>query len=553
MKNEAAVATQGDALAPNDKSPSRASVNGKRRRRAAEGSGSFLSPSKNHHDKSPLKKKKLFITTQQHEESATKRQALGFLPSNNGQAVGTRSDTPNKASRRKSTPSKKMMSPGFTIFSPTKQSHSVDANGTSILEANIMTSQPQTLIDSVSLSNDNPSLSSNKSLIPRTDQESLENDKSEEKICAESTFVEKDVPQDSSSIQYPTVPIPSPEDVHKQFAQAVAEKSSHQYQLTRLANLKVLSFEDVILPVLAREEMEALKDCERNAMQDASLRYRQMLKEIRQLQKKGNSELEIDQHALVSKKEFIEQDAKVQLFQSCRAVIKKCRNDARKSAQAERLLMEEEREEALRQAAQKKAMVEAAKHRKEQEAQRMQRRNEKKIEKEKRRHKRRLEYKKQYPKNKELWREVALLMTAQAKLEREAREWDAAIANLEAKEKELKEIQADPEKMKEWRAQKLQSLGLDGERHTETRNPAKETKKTMDETVHHIVEDIQLSTDRINQTLTSILSDVKESDVARKELFDKYTTDHQFRGYKGVNHTKALIQNMINSGINSKP
>jgi hypothetical protein len=142
----------------------------------------------------------------------------------------------------------------------------------------------------------------------------------------------------------------------------------------------------------------------------------------------------------------------------------------------------------------------------------------------------------QHPRNQDLWREVAFLMTEKSKLEKEERLWKQAERDL---------IQLEEEQQR----QQQEALGETDE--TETTNDKQDAssppiieapKDPLQVKVEQAVDDIRLSSDRIHQGLKIVLHTIQESDKVRKELYQTYRKDHQFHGYQGFKNPKSLIR-----------
>ncbi len=138
------------------------------------------------------------------------------------------------------------------------------------------------------------------------------------------------------------------------------------------------------------------------------------------------------------------------------------------------------------------------------------------------------EKKKNYSKNKELWREVMVLMTDLTKLEKEEKMWKALDVQTLLKQNETKSSALLPS-----------DADIDS---TEDQLPdhAHETEQK----VLNVIDDISLATNRINDVLSSVCTLIKESNSIRIDMYEKYKKDHKFYGYFGVNDPKALIRGL---------
>jgi hypothetical protein len=191
--------------------------------------------------------------------------------------------------------------------------------------------------------------------------------------------------------------------------------------------------------------------------------------------------------------------------------------------QSRLIRQEEEAKQAAIQQEEKRQAREIRKQEKEQEREiRAQKRA---VERAAERERRKRELKKKHPQNVELWREVALLQSELTKIEKEEKMWKETEANLNNRESELA--------IREQEAQQ-----------EEPAEPLVESneKDDLEIQVDHAVEDITLSSLRIQQALRLVSNLVTQSNATQKELFENYTKDHQFHGYRGVNNPKALIR-----------
>ena len=64
--------------------------------------------------------------------------------------------------------------------------------------------------------------------------------------------------------------------------------------------------------------------------------------------------------------------------------------------------------------------------------------------------------------------------------------------------------------------------------------------------VKSIVDDISISADRITQDMESIIKLIESTATIQEELYDKYITEHQFRGYEGISESAgSLIRQFV--------
>ena len=288
-----------------------------------------------------------------------------------------------------------------------------------------------------------------------------------------------------ATVEYPTeVSVPSKATVKALYERAAENPESHQSQLDARAS-GLLSLEEVLLPAVIAEEVEALKRVQAKAQRDTPHHVKS---------------LEVCRRAL---------------YQSGIYAIEKARNA--------RLLREEQdakqsaiREEEKRQAKEQRLL--------EKEAARKLRREERAVAKVAAKERRKRELKKKLPQNVELWREVALFQAELTRLEKEERMWKETEANLKDRERELAIREQEQEQ------------------DEESEDAVETGKDDLEIRVEHAVEDITLSSLRIQQALRLVSGLVNQSNATQKDLYDTYTKDHQFHGYRGVNNPKALIR-----------
>jgi hypothetical protein len=60
--------------------------------------------------------------------------------------------------------------------------------------------------------------------------------------------------------------------------------------------------------------------------------------------------------------------------------------------------------------------------------------------------------------------------------------------------------------------------------------------------LEQLVQDMSISSTRIQEGLGLVTKSVDESDQLRKQLYQTYRQDHQFHGYQGVSNPRGLIR-----------
>lgn len=287
-------------------------------------------------------------------------------------------------------------------------------------------------------------------------------------------------------LEYPTdIAVPSKNIIKSLYNNAVDDVKSHQNLLNE-QNSGLLSLEEILIPAVIFTHVEAVKRVQAKAQRNLG--------------------------------------PNVNILQNCRLALYESGERAMFHARQSRLIrQEEEAKQAAIQQEEKRQAREIRKQEKEQEREiRAQKRA---VERAAERERRKRELKKKHPQNVELWREVALLQSELTKIEKEEIMWKETEANLNNRESELA--------IREQEAQQ-----------EEPAEPLVESneKDDLEIQVDHAVEDITLSSLRIQQALRLVSNLVTQSNATQKELFENYTKDHQFHGYRGVNNPKALIR-----------
>jgi hypothetical protein len=285
---------------------------------------------------------------------------------------------------------------------------------------------------------------------------------------------------------YPTdMQVPSRKIIKSFYEAAIRIQGSYQTRLDELGS-GMLSLEEVLIPAVVMQETDALKHLQAKAQRDAS-------------------------------------EEAVEALKECRRAIYEAAESSIRSVREARVMREEEQVERDR------AWEEERRHMKEQrrlekeEAKRI-RREERSKAKALKKERTRLDMKKKLPKNMELWREVAFLMTELTNLQKEERMWKEAERRLTEKEIEVSE--KEQSKQEEIDDEDAVDIG----------------PNVLKEKVDMAVSDILLSSVRVNRAVELVAGVVTESDETRKELYNKYRKDFQFHGYKGVNNNKGLLR-----------
>lgn len=288
-----------------------------------------------------------------------------------------------------------------------------------------------------------------------------------------------------ATVEYPTqVAIPSKATIKALYRRAVQDSDSHQTFLDEQGS-GLLSLEEVFIPSIIAEEVEALKRVQSKAQRDTP-------HHVKSLEMCRRALYETGERAIV---------------QTRQARLVRQEQEAKQNA-----IREEEKRQAKEQ------------RRLEKEAARKIRREQRAVQKVEEKERRKRELKKKLAQNVELWREVALFQSELTQLEKEERMWKETEANLKNRERELGVREQEQEHK-------------DDEEVEQSENK----KDALEVQVEHAVEDITLSSLRIQQALRLVSGLVTQSNATQKELYENYRCV-MFRGYRGVNNPKALIR-----------
>jgi hypothetical protein len=285
-------------------------------------------------------------------------------------------------------------------------------------------------------------------------------------------------------IEYPKqVGIPSKSLVFSLYEQAMTTEGSDQMEL---AEAGLLSLEQVLLPAAAYQEDEALKKVQAVVQRD----HPDKVDSIVACRKAVYDCVGAAMTAVVSAREA-RRPAELAYLESV--------EEAKQTAlQHEKLLTERMAEQIEQMAAMERA-------------------------------KRLREAVKKLPRNQELWREVVYLMTEMSKLQKEERLWKESAERLARRAQEV--------------AEQHDTAVVDDDMHEED---VAQVDPDMDK-VTQTVDDITISSVRINKALQIVSNIAIESDRVRKELYHRYRRDHQFHGYQGVKDPKGLLRALSQS------
>ena len=271
----------------------------------------------------------------------------------------------------------------------------------------------------------------------------------------------------------------------------------------------LLSFEQVLLPAIARQEDLALKALQSKVQRD---------------------------HPEWT---YVVRDCRVQVYQMIHAAMEAVKKNRHRRLQQ---VMERRQAKAEEREARRKAMEEAYQQELEQ------RRQYQEME----RARRLRNLKRQHPRNQQLWREVAVLMTAISKLEKEEKAWIELEQEIAAREQQQVEQEVPIQQGEQVRQVSLPADGNQTPDDSVTKTEYSTTgdiedvvdvpKHELQIQVERALHDIAVSSTRIQDGLKIVKSIVSDADAVRTELYEKYRQDHQFRGYQAIKDPKGMIR-----------
>jgi hypothetical protein len=316
----------------------------------------------------------------------------------------------------------------------------------------------------------------------------------------------------SAVVVYPkTVPIPS-KRVIKALYEASLEEGCEGTNENSSGDMKqyndqqhltpagILSFEKVLLPAIGLEEEKALKRVQSKLQRDAP-EYAFLMENCRRLVRES---VRCAMHEV----------------QTSRSIRHQCQKE-RKQQQVAETKRVREIQQRVRKEEQERLAKELARKRETSRA-------------EKKRYLAR-----ENPRNQELWKEIVFLTSSVAQLEREERTWiqiEQDMMRLEGKQICLRK-EDHPNGSSEQRCD--ESVPSPSSSRAIL---LKAQKNPLQIETEEKVNDIILTSTRIQKGLEMILKLLTESETLRKELYCKYKKDHVFRGYQLVNKPKSLIR-----------
>lgn len=133
----------------------------------------------------------------------------------------------------------------------------------------------------------------------------------------------------------------------------------------------------------------------------------------------------------------------------------------------------------------------------------------------------------QYPRNKDLWKEIVVLTRSRTQLEKEERMWKNA-----------------KDQQEEYRQKVELKTSTEGDNDKEKAPAGDDVQDSviLHERTESTVKDMVLASKRIQQGLAQVLTILKDSEKTRQQLYKEYRRDHHFYGYQGVRNPKNLIR-----------
>ena len=294
------------------------------------------------------------------------------------------------------------------------------------------------------------------------------------------------------AVTYPaSIPIPSKRVIRELYKASVegceeaneieSTEKKHYNDQHHLTPAGVLSFETILLPAIGLEEEKALKQVQAKVQRDAP-EYKFVMENCRRLVRKSirNAMEEVQSSRSIRNKRQ-EERKEQQII------------DAKLAREMKQRALKEEQDRLAEERAQKKETARVVKRR---------------------------NLTREHPRNQELWKEIVYLTSSIAQLEKEERMWIQV-------EQDMTQLDSD---LEEGSSKSSEEIVVHAKK-----NPLQ--IKTEEK-----VNDMILTSTRIQKGLEMIMKLAAESEVTRKELYSKYKKDHVFRGYQSVHNPKSMIR-----------
>ncbi|KAL3929147.1 MAG: hypothetical protein SGBAC_012341 [Bacillariaceae sp.] len=250
-----------------------------------------------------------------------------------------------------------------------------------------------------------------------------------------------------------------------------------------LAPAGILSFDEVLLPAIGLMEEKMLKKIQSKVQRDAP-EYKKAVEQSRLLVRKS----------ILAAKKAVEE---------CRKQLYLQQEQTRKDLAIKRTIAREAR------------AVRMAQERKRHESKMKEQRKVQAAERKK-------QLQNQLPRNQALRSEVVNLTLNISKLEKEEKRWIQAEKSLIQHEQEKTSLDVE---QSEAVSPKVVTIRVE--------------KDLLQEQTENLMQDIALSSTRIQQGLSVVQNILQESETVQKELYDTYHKDHMFHGYQGIHNKKA--------------
>lgn len=330
--------------------------------------------------------------------------------------------------------------------------------------------------------------------------------------------------------EYPKVCLPSVAFQKRIYNDTKMKASSHQYQLSTVAKSGLLSLEDVIIPAVCYQEERALRRDEKSLRQRCARIF---------------DERSMNKCPAITRNEYIDKNSDVLVITACRSLVKEFEYVSRLDVRVSRVMREKQLTQELQHSKMQSIIEEFRETQKQCQIERAERRERQMKQKLLDREKKIRDRKKTFYKNKEMWREIALLMTAISRLEREEKEWMLVQCQLMKREEELVALSQTPLSWNEESNSKRHEFNDTNDEVCYSQKNSIEIESKL----RGALEDMSLSTGRISQALRDVLQFVEDTEAVRVEIYHKYTSEHQFRGYLGTDNPKGLVRNVLLNGI----
>jgi hypothetical protein len=300
-------------------------------------------------------------------------------------------------------------------------------------------------------------------------------------------MVETQPAEKSMDLVYPSnAKLPSRSLVQALFDEAMKMDSEDGDQKD-LCDAGLLSLEQVLLPAVAYQEEQMLKEWQSIVQRDGSAQQKANVIALRKAVYSG-------------------------IGAAC-AAVQQSRQERAPCDQAREQQWQREMEQRQAAIAQERQKQEALLRQQRQEAMR----------------KRKCDWQKKLPANQDVWREVAYLMTELTKLSHEEQQWrNVAAQHLDRTEALLMEqehlYEAQP---------KPEATPVDAATASVQQAVSSATDTALD---------IALAVDRIRNALSQVSQTASRGEQSRQQLYHQYVTHHQFYGYQGIHDPKGLLK-----------